>query len=220
MVKEMIGNSAVVVLKDTEDMPVQGIVIGEAIQSKDIDQWVSVINPDWMLVGAGDFYSAILDKSYKAKAQASREVQTPHLYVCGTAFDERKQYIKTLHEKKGCVAYMPEDITVSWIEQTCEMLRKKNKAVVAINQPTGDAAALRLSMAITVKQVLEKEDVKEIFIEGGSTAAAILNELGIQKLTPVNELQRGVVRMKANNLFITVKPGSYELPPEIKNLYS
>jgi uncharacterized protein YgbK (DUF1537 family) len=220
IVKEMIGNKAVVVLKNTEEMPVQGIVIGEAGQSKDIDQWVAVLIPDCMLAGAGDFYSALLDKSYKAKTQASTGVHTPHVYVCGTAFDERKQYIKILHEKQGCVAYMPEDMTVSWIEQTCEILRRKNIAVVAIDRATGDAADLRLLMAKTVKEVLEKEDVKEIFIEGGSTAAAVLNELGIQKLTPLNELQRGVVRMKANDLFITVKPGSYELPPEIKNLYS
>ena len=61
---------------------------------------------------------------------------------------------------------------------------------------------------------------KEIFIEGGSTAAAILEELNIKNLAPINELERGVVRMIANDLFITVKPGSYELPQQIKELYS
>jgi uncharacterized protein YgbK (DUF1537 family) len=74
-------------------------------------------------------------------------------------------------------------------------------------------------MAKAAKMIIEKENIKEVFIEGGSTAAAMLKELGIKKLAPVNELQRGVVRMKANNLFITVKPGSYELPAEIKDLY-
>ena len=64
------------------------------------------------------------------------------------------------------------------------------------------------------------ELVKEIFIEGGSTAAAILEEIKIKQLSPVNELQRGVVRMKANDLLITVKPGSYELPEEIKRLFT
>ena len=57
-------------------------------------------------------------------------------------------------------------------------------------------------------------------MKAGSTAAAILDELGIKKLTPVNELQRGVVRMKVNDLFITVKPGSYKIPGQIKELYS
>jgi len=75
-------------------------------------------------------------------------------------------------------------------------------------------------MAKAVKEIVVRENVKEIFIEGGSTAAAVLEELGITKLTPVNELIRGVVRMKAGDLFITVKPGSYQLPSEIIELYS
>ena len=48
---------------------------------------------------------------------------------------------------------------------------------------------------------------------------AILEELKISKLTPVNELQRGVVRMKAIDLLITVKPGSYQLPEELLKHY-
>jgi len=75
-------------------------------------------------------------------------------------------------------------------------------------------------MAKAVKEIVARENVKEIFIEGGSTAAAVLEELNIKKLVPVNELSRGVVRMMAGDLFITVKPGSYQLPDEIIKLYS
>ena len=71
-----------------------------------------------------------------------------------------------------------------------------------------------------LKKIVEENEVKEIFIEGGSTAAAILKELRIEKLYVVNELQRGVVRMKAGDLFITVKPGSYKMPEQIKDLYT
>jgi uncharacterized protein YgbK (DUF1537 family) len=74
-------------------------------------------------------------------------------------------------------------------------------------------------MAKAVATNVASENIKEIFIEGGSTAAAVLEELNIKKLTPVNELSSGVVRMKAGNLFITVKPGSYQLPIEILDLY-
>jgi uncharacterized protein YgbK (DUF1537 family) len=75
-------------------------------------------------------------------------------------------------------------------------------------------------MAKTVKLVVERNVIKELFIEGGSTATAVLQELNIRHLSPVNELKRGVVRMKAGDLYITVKPGSYELPEEIKELFS
>ena len=82
------------------------------------------------------------------------------------------------------------------------------------------AAELRQWMATVVKKVIEAAGIKELFIEGGSTAAAILQELNIKMLEPVNELSRGVVRMKADDLFITVKPGSYQLPDEITKLFS
>lgn len=219
MVREMIGDDTVFVLKHADDLPGKGIVIGEATQREDIEQWLTVINEEWMLVGAGDFFTTILDRNYQVKAQPSINVQLPHLYVCGTAFNERKKYIRILNEEQGCVAFIPGKMTDSWIHQTCEALRKNQKAVVAINEPAGEALDLRSSMAKAVKEILGRENVKEIFIEGGSTAAAVLNELGIQNLSPVHELQRGVVRMKANDLFITVKPGSYELPAEIKLLY-
>ena len=74
-------------------------------------------------------------------------------------------------------------------------------------------------MAKITRQIIEKGAVKELFIEGGSTATAILEELNSKMLEPVNELSRGVVRMKTGNLFITVKPGSYKLPDEITNIY-
>ena len=52
---------------------------------------------------------------------------------------------------------------------------------------TLSAAGLRQWMATVVKKIIEAAAIKEIFIEGGSTAAAVLQELKIDKLIPVNE---------------------------------
>jgi uncharacterized protein YgbK (DUF1537 family) len=218
-VKEMIRGEDVFVLKNTDDLPGKGIIIGEAASTGDISLWVDRTGEDWMPVGAGDFYLAILEKDHKVTPQAPVELQSPHLYVCGTAFNERKKYIKTLNKDQDCVAYLPGAIDEEWIQKTRTMIREQNKVVLAIGQSRGDAVGLRTSMAKAAKMIIEKESINEVFIEGGSTAAALLKELGINKLSPVNELQRGVVRMKSNNLFITVKPGSYELPAEMKDLY-
>jgi hypothetical protein len=142
-------------------------------------------------------------------------MQLPHLYVCGTAFKERKEFIKKLN----CVSWLPEVVNEEWLKKTGDIIKNKQKAVIAIDDSKDAALSLRNKMAKAVKEIVKRETIKEIFIEGGSTAAAVLEELNIKKLSPVNELQRGVVRMKANNLFITVKPGSYQLPEEILGLY-
>jgi D-threonate/D-erythronate kinase len=123
-----------------------------------------------------------------------------------------------LHQQQQCVMYLNDETDDEWLQQAATIINAKQKLVIAINNTDATAAELRIRMATLSKAVIKKGGIKEIFIEGGSTAAAVLEELGIKKLIPVNELSRGVVRMKAGDLFITVKPGSYQLPEEIKKV--
>jgi D-threonate/D-erythronate kinase len=215
-VTAMVNDETVQVLKHDAWLPVEGIVIGEAESNDDIKAWAEAIDETWMLVGAGDFYIALLEKKYQVQPQHKFQWRSPHLYVCGTAFEERKAFIKKL----DCTAYLPELIDEEWIQQAGSIIKEKGKAVIAIGESKQTALTLRTIMAKAVAAIVAKENIKEIFIEGGSTAAAVLEELNIKKLIPVNELSRGVVRMKAGDLFITVKPGSYQLPSEITDLYS
>jgi uncharacterized protein YgbK (DUF1537 family) len=212
----MLHDETVQVLKHEDWLPVEGIVIGEAEIITDVKAWATTIDETWMLVGAGDFYTSLLQRYYEEQPQLKFELQSPHMYVCGTAFKERKEFIK----KINCCSYLPDMITEEWLEQTGAIVKQQSKAVIAIDESTQSALELRTAMAKAVKEIVERENVKEILIEGGSTAAAVLEELNIKKLTPVNEISKGVVRMKAGDLFITVKPGSYQLPDEILKLYS
>ncbi len=212
----MLRDETVQVLKHDDWLPVEGIVVGEAESIVDIECWKAVIDESWMLAGAGDFYTALLQKKYQLKEQQTFNLHSPHLYVCGTALGDRKEFIK----KTNCCSFLPENVTEEWLEQTGNIIKQYGKAVIAIDGSNESAVVLRTAMAKAVKEIVARETVKEIFIEGGSTAAAVLEALGIKKLTPVNELSRGVVRMNAGDLFITVKPGSYQLPEEILKLYS
>ncbi len=215
-VKSMLQDATVQVLKHDDWLPVEGIVIGEARSTTDVEAWAELMDDSWMLVGAGDFYTALLQRDYAIQQQQKSELQSPHLYVCGTAFKERKEFIK----QANCCSCLPDNITEEWLEQTGDMIKQQSKVIIAIDESNQSALELRTSMAKAVKEIVARENIKEIFIEGGSTATAVLAELNIKKLTPVNELSRGVVRMKAGELFITVKPGSYQLPDEILKLYS
>jgi uncharacterized protein YgbK (DUF1537 family) len=219
-VKAMLHDETVQVLKHNDWLPVEGMVIGEAETAEDVMAWAALLDESWMLAGAGDFYTALLEKRYRKRLLAPVILQSPHLYICGTAYAERKAAIKELHENSSLVVYLPGNITTEWLQQIKELINEHQKLVLAIDETAADALSLRTAMASVVKQIVESANVKEIFIEGGSTAAAILQEMNITTLAPVNELQRGVVRMKAGDLYITVKPGSYQLPNEIINLYS
>lgn len=213
-IKEILKNEAVVVnAQDT--MPAEGIVVGEAATAAAVAAWAASLDNTWLFAGAGDFFMALLERKYKHVKYAGVTMLSPHLYVCGTAFSERKQFIETL----DCCLYMPAANEALWLQQAASIIREQKKLVIAIEESRQTALELRTAMARLVNEIAVRENVKEIFIEGGSTAAAVLEEMNIKKLTPVNELSRGVVRMKTDDLFITVKPGSYQLPEEIKTLY-
>jgi uncharacterized protein YgbK (DUF1537 family) len=219
-VNKILDDDSVKVLKHSEPLPSKGIVVGEAKNENDINEWADKLDNSWVLAGAGDFYTALLGMRYQKQKRHQFHLLQPHLYVCGTSFKERKQLINQISEELNCVAYMGGKIDQAWITKTAGMIKKNNKAVIAIKETSASPLTLRTVMSKAVREILKRKTVKEIFIEGGSTAAAILKELDIKKLLPVNELQRGVVRMKVNGLFITVKPGSYKIPEQIKELYS
>jgi uncharacterized protein YgbK (DUF1537 family) len=229
-VTDMLGDGAVKAKRHSEDLDEAGIVIGEAEGNEDVVEWVERTDDNHMLAGAGDFFTAILDRKFKAVAKEEILPQLPHLYVCGTAFNKSKELIKKIDEQLHCVMYLPEIIydgdavADEWLESLKAILSDQKRVIVAIekNETTRVIAALdmRRQMAVIVKMIIEKTAVKEIFIEGGSTAAAILEVLNIHTLIAHYELERGVVCMKANELSITVKPGSYELPHQIRRVYS
>jgi D-threonate/D-erythronate kinase len=226
---EMLGYDQVNVLKHTDLLPEQGIVVGEAETSSDVVAWTNRIDKSWMLAGAGDFYESILQRQFSLKEEKDFQFELPCLYVSGTSFDKSKSFIKKVDEEPGCVAYLTgkeetENIGRDFFQPVSDALKIHGRAIVAYDENSvpysAFATVLRTIMAKAVRQVIERETIAELFIEGGSTAAAIFEELKIKNLTPVNELQRGTLRMKAGPLHITVKPGSYELPLQIKDLFS
>ena len=213
-VKDLLNNE-VEVIRSLDALPDVQMIVGEVTNFEDYCYWVNKINDETVLVGAGDFFTAILNKYYQSKPKTEFKLLLPHLYVCGTSFSDRKKVIKDL----DCVSYLPATVDEKWLNDTGAMIRRKQKGIIAIDHPAIPALTLRTIMAKAVREIIKRERIKEIFIEGGSTAAAIFNQLNIATFEPINELQRGVVRMKAGDLFITAKPGSYELPEQIKRLY-
>lgn len=220
-------------LKPADILPAEGVVIAEAETAADIKAWAEKAGESSVLAGAGDFFTAILHKKFILQPQAQPVLELPHLYVCGTAFGQSHEFINRVAAQQHCVAWLTDATMQSgetdeiWLKGVTGMLRENNKAIIAIdaeqrNRLNVSALSLRATMARVIKEIIRAADVRELFIEGGSTAAAILEELGIHAFSPVNELARGVVRMKTGdkNIYITVKPGSYQLPQQISALYS
>ncbi len=218
------------VLKLSDELPEKGIIVGEVSELTDIKEWINRINGDFALAGAGNFFNALLNEKYELIAnQKSIEFQTPSLFISGTSFAQSRKLIGVLKDKNDFIHFINNELLLNphheaWTNKVINSIKKNNKAIIAIDENIDNCTALELRTAIakTIKNIIEKADIKEMFIEGGSTAAAILEELNIYEFIPTHEIAQGVLRMKAANkdLFITVKPGSYQLPKQILDLYN
>ncbi len=212
-----------------DDFSATGIKVGEVGCADDLDLWAQHCGQEVLPAGSGGFFSALLKSKLNKVEQASTKgilLHEPVLYVSGTTFGQSAERIKDLKSTGGPVAYLPvsllqnkEDFKAlaDWCDEAAALLNNQGKAVMAIEQIDDygfkpDAAILRQTMAAAVKTVFVKVEVKELIIEGGSTAAAILNALDIDTLYPVHGFGPGIIRsstMIAANLHVTLKPGSY-----------
>jgi uncharacterized protein YgbK (DUF1537 family) len=227
-------------IRNIEDtLPTQGIIIGECGYADDLDVWATKADSHTLMAGGSGLFNAILGshdlKEVKEPGIDRNAFNEPMLFICGSTYNKSKQLVEKLSDAGGPVSYMSQDIISSfdpadklfnqWADDVVALLNKHQKAVIAIHEDAitktdVSTGYLRDKKARLVEKVLERVAVKELLIEGGATAAAIIKQLNYIQFTPVQEFSTGVIRMKVdkeNELFLTLKPGSYDWPEHIWN---
>jgi len=223
----------------TDPLPDLGISVGECTTNEDLLNWASRADENTLLAGGAGFFIALLE-SLGLNEELKTDIQPdeliyPALFVCGSTHDESRQSIKKIKDSGGPVSYMPCDIIKAespvdslfelWADEIVSLLNSHKKAIIAIDEYatkgiTITAADLRDKKAKVVEMLFRKTAIKELLVEGGSTAAAIINRLNFNSFSPIKELGPGVIKMKVDttdDLFLTLKPGSYKWPSFIWN---
>ncbi|WP_448698348.1 four-carbon acid sugar kinase family protein [Mucilaginibacter sp. AW1-3] len=224
--------------KHNETLKHEGLIVGDAASIDDLKGWTSQINKNMLLAGASGFFTALLDSLIIPDAQANsvkpRAFENPMLIVSGTSFGKSRDAISKLKADEMPVSYMPATVLNTpspdeadyeqWCNEIIAYLKESGQAIIAVSEDMvdgskADAKDLRYKIAIVVKMVFDRVDIKELLIEGGSTASAILKQLCLYRFFPVEELATGVIRMQTENkpqLYITLKPGSYAWPQAVQ----
>ncbi len=205
------------VRKTTEDLPTEGIVVGEVQENADLESWARRILPGTLAAGAAGFFSALLDalvSKVERPGGPAPVLGSPLFFISGTTYETNRASIRRQAENGGPVRYMPDTPDDAWEDGVIRLLQQEQKAVIAVDDSRHDLTALQLrkTMATAVTHILRKFLPAELFIEGGATAYAILQQTGWHTFVPEQELAPGVIRMSvpaAPGIFITVKPGSY-----------
>ena len=197
----------------------KGIDYADACCADDIRRVVAeaCANGSTLLAGAADLFTEFLRlKCYVTEAEAKpcRIDLSDSLIVCGS----------TQSKPIECgiaTSCMPTEVydekcsPDAWIDgMVRDYAEVPHALILAIRDRhrTGRhiAVYLRSTMARAVKELAAAHRPKELVIEGGATAYAILRALGWSSFDISDEIAPGVIRMQASNsTFVTMKPGSY-----------
>jgi uncharacterized protein YgbK (DUF1537 family) len=150
----------------------------------------------------------------------------------GSTFPKNQDIIKNMAGNGLYISNMPEELyypvdpdskrMTEWIDELVHAMNQNHKAVVSIiharPQEAGIEQRIKKLIASLVKGVTDQVTIHELLIEGGSTTSEILKSLNITRLTPFQEIETGVIRMKVDTrpgLYLTTKPGSYAWPEKL-----
>jgi uncharacterized protein YgbK (DUF1537 family) len=235
-VKQMLraGNS-ISLLKNGEDLPETGIMIGEAFDESDLNYWVEQADSDTLLAGASGLFNKLLQHLLPPQPTEYLYPALPgrRLFVFGSTFHQGKLDVNNGLLNNIAIHYVPAAILCSedndkqliylFASHVAASIIHQNNAIIAINPDTIigikiNPVLLSNTIAAIVKQVIEYTTLNELLIEGGATAWSILSQLNFKKLCPVNQLAPGVIRLSItgnSQLYVTLKPGSYDWPDPV-----
>jgi uncharacterized protein YgbK (DUF1537 family) len=227
------------VKKHHHKLPSSGIIVGECLNHDDLQAWLTKTDNETLLCGGAGIFATLLEslnlKERRMSFMNQTKPNTLKLFVCGSTANSSRQLIGNVKDTGGPVSYMPVEIIAlakhgkalfeNWADEIVSLLKIHGKAIIAIDESTTHnleitAAELRGRMAMAVEGVFKTIAIGELLIEGGSTAAAIINRLNFNRFSPVAELGPGVIKMKVDHvadLFLTLKPGSYKWPADTWN---
>lgn len=221
-------------LKPGTALPDKGIVAGDVGSIADLESWTKGAPKDTTLyAGASGFFDALLSRmdfnivSKKSAFPFGNRI----LFVEGTAFPKHQDFQQKLQEQGVLFSNMPEEIyrnknfdpqlLEDWADEIVRAFEDKNVYITMRhtgNDEPGLSQRLCRNLGELVLNVAARVEMDELLIEGGDTAATVLELLKIRKLKPVHEYLTGVIRMEVignRNFYVTTKPGSYKWTEDI-----
>jgi uncharacterized protein YgbK (DUF1537 family) len=219
-----------------EPLPTKGILVGEATCANDLAAWCEALDDNTIPAGAAEFFAATLQAAGHAPTAANADdlaADRMTLFVSGSASVASHQFCARQQTRGMPVQRLPiglfeatrtaPELVRSWVEATVRALSSHPTVTMAIDRPLRQAPGLpdKLCGYLTqaVQQVVEEKRIDHILVEGGATASALLRRLGWHHMHVVDEPAPGTVSLEnaaRPGLRVTMKPGSYPWPDEVK----
>lgn len=193
----------------------------------DYREYARQIHPNSLPVGGSVFFEAWLQvcfPSAKPDTQSPKSVALGdnQLMICGSTHETSRRFVR---ENKlfpvlavPCTCTEKSNTCAAYLKSIFDM--RKKLLITVENDTQSPVSPVQVKNLLTkmTRSIMENCQVAEIFVEGGATAYALIRACNFASLIPIEEYARGVVRLKIpdrENLYITIKPGSYEWPENL-----
>lgn len=218
-------------------MPERGILVGEATSEANLTTWAGRLNDNTIPAGAAEFFAAFLRTTgFQLVERVSLEVKlaeyTTALLVCGSTSSYSRSFCQRCEARGIPVLRMPAGLfgisprspklIREWADAMVRALEIHPQVIVAINQPLRRdprlPQILSNRLGELVEQVVNRQPVDHLFVEGGTTATSLVRRFGWKRLRVRREWAPGVVCMQIEGQarpLLTMKPGSYAWPDEV-----
>lgn len=206
---------------DDTPLPRSGIIIGEHRSPDDTTRWLATVDRHTLPAGGADFFRAWLASRATSRSRSATPFPASDLIPAGPPL---LLHGTTAEAPAGTLLFNglrpPPATRVGMI------LRQRGAAVVAGTPLTrNDPAAPRQISAGFAELARELHRVgafRHLLIAGGATAATVLRALGWHRLAVLRVWGPGVVSLQApdSRVTVTLKPGSYPWPAELRRALS
>jgi uncharacterized protein YgbK (DUF1537 family) len=154
------------------------------------------------------------------------------LFVSGSLAKSSFDFLNTCRDRGWPVLTMPEELFEAtrrekeiqslWVRRVIASLKRHPKVAMAIGCPAlpGKTTPRRIGNLLTgaVAAVLSEARPARVCVEGGATAALLVERMGWRRLFVEREFSQGVTGVRpagGPDLLLVCKPGSYSWPAEL-----
>ncbi|HEX4795149.1 MAG TPA: four-carbon acid sugar kinase family protein [Humisphaera sp.] len=233
-IAELLGHS-IVQMGLAEPAPGEGIMVPDVESEADLMLRASECNSSTLAAGGVEFFIALL--RCKAMKQIAISPQPRlalkaqrSLFICGSAQAWSHGRAEECRQRDVPVHAMPEEILSAssdasdrsvhqWADAIARSLKTHGAAMAAIGHECVPSLAathrLTESLVAVVIDVLNGDRCDHLYVEGGSTAAALTQGIGWTRLQAIPAQLAGVACLRPvgrESPLLFVKPGSYPWP--------
>ena len=210
------GRSDVLSRAPDEPLPARGVIVGEHRSAADTARWARLVDEHTLPAGGADFFRAWLRSRIPSRAHATPAAAVPAgpaLLLHGTTASPAPGSALLFHGLRPPSA-----------ARVGTALRQRGAAAVAATELTRNdpAAPARIAdgFSTLARMLRDAGAFRHLLIAGGATAATALRALGWNRLAVVRVWGPGVVSLRPDgvDLDVTLKPGSYPWPAELRRL--